>query len=74
MSEKDKFNQIICISPTNKMNNFYSDFINNKFIFEEFNNEYIQLLLKKLSRISNKLYGLSFCEFFPSFISDNFIK
>ena len=52
MSEKDKFNQIICISPTNKMNNFYSDFINNKFIFEEFNNEYIQLLLKKLSEIN----------------------
>ena len=51
INEQEKFNQIICISPTNKMNNFY-DFINIKFIFEEFNNEYIELLLKKLSEIN----------------------
>ena len=52
LNEKDKFKQIVCISPTNEMNNFYSDFIDNRYIFEEYNNEYIDLLLKKLSEIN----------------------
>ena len=51
LSEQEKFNKIICISPTNKMNNFY-DFIDNKYIFDDFNNEYIELLLKKLGKIN----------------------
>ena len=53
--KKKTFSKIILFCPTERINNFYSDIIDNNFIFEEFNEDYLKDLVQKLTQLnSNK--------------------
>ncbi len=53
--KKKTFSKIILFCPTERINNFYSDIIDNNFIFDEFNEEYLKDLVQKLTQLnSNK--------------------
>lgn len=52
MAEKHKFYKIFCLLPIYKINNSFNDFIQEKNIFEEWDDEYINELLKVLSVIN----------------------
>lgn len=53
LAEKEKFSKIFVISPTNKINNFFSDFVDEKCIFSEWSDEWVEKLLVELSKINN---------------------
>ena len=52
-SEKRKFNKIYCICPTEKINRFYSDLINDdECIFDSYNEKWVEKLIDKMTEIN----------------------
>ena len=52
MAEQEKFNKIFVISPTNKINNFYDDFVKPENIFDEYNDEWIDKLMIEMAKVN----------------------
>ena len=54
-SEKHKFSKIYVICPTEKINRFYSDIVNDECIFDSYNENWMNKLIDKMTEInSNK--------------------
>jgi AAA+ ATPase superfamily predicted ATPase len=47
-SELKSFSKIIVVCPTEKINRFYADIVDEEFIFDEYNEEYFEELIKKI--------------------------
>ena len=47
-----EFNKIYCISPTEKINKFYSDIIPENCIFDSYSSEWVLSLIEKMSKIN----------------------
>ena len=54
-SERHKFNKIYVICPTEKINRFYSDIVNDECIFDSYDEKWVDKLINKMTEInSNK--------------------
>ena len=54
-SERHKFSKIYCICPTEKINRFYSDIVNDECIFDSYDEKWVDKLINKMTEInSNK--------------------
>ena len=50
--KSNEFDKIYCISPTEKINKFYSDIISENCIFDKYSDEWILCLIDKMSKIN----------------------
>ena len=50
--EKHKFSKIYCICPTEKINNFYSDIVDDECIFDNYNEKWVEKLIEKMSDVN----------------------
>jgi hypothetical protein len=51
-SELKNFSKIIVVCPTEKINRFYADVVDEEFIFDEYNEEYFEELIKKMTEVN----------------------
>ena len=51
-SEIDKFDKIFLISPTEKINGYFSDIIDEDCIFDEYSDEWVAKLIKRMTEIN----------------------
>ena len=51
-SERHKFAKIYCICPTEKINKFYSDIVNDECIFDSYNENWMNKLIDKMTEIN----------------------
>jgi hypothetical protein len=51
-AEKNKFKRIFVICPTERVNNFYSDLVDDDCIFDEYNEKWAEELINKLSEVN----------------------
>ena len=47
-----EFDKIYCISPTEKINKFYSDIIQQNCIFDSYSEEWVLSLIEKMSKLN----------------------
>ena len=50
---KHLFKQIILISPTEKINHYYKDIVDEKFVFDELNENWIKRLIEKMTKMNS---------------------
>lgn len=50
LCEKSKFDKMYCICPTERINKFYSDFIPDNCIFEDYEEEWVDKLIKTMTK------------------------
>jgi hypothetical protein len=50
--EINKFSKIIVVCSTEKVNRFYADIVDEEFIFDDYNEEYFEELIKKMTDIN----------------------
>ena len=51
-SEKHKFSKIYVICPTEKINKFYSDIVNDECIFDSYNENWMNKLIDKMTEVN----------------------
>ena len=51
-SERHKFSKIYCICPTEKINKFYSDIVDDECIFDSYDEKWVDKLINKMTEIN----------------------